>query len=132
MSGQKGQAQHFLVDEKKKNCPLGKYLEFVMMFLFPVQVANRNDPSSVGVDAKRQHLLAIGPRFEAADLVGDSSVFAVVGVVGLNADDAVAHRDVLHDRLLKKGRVESRRIVVDVSDIDQQLSRIGTARIAAI
>lgn len=66
------------------------------------------------------------------DPVGNVRVVGVVGVVGLNADDAVPDGHVFDDRLLKERRIKSWRVVVDVAHVDQQLSRVGSARITAV
>lgn len=112
---------------KTLNSPSGiiLYLEFVVMILFSVQVPDGDDPSSVRIDPEWEGLLALpGSWLEAVDLVGDPGVVPVIRVVGLDTDDAVPYWNVLHDGLLEEGRVESRGIVVDVPDVDQQLGRV--------
>ncbi len=66
------------------------------------------------------------------DLVGDSSVLSVVSVVSLNSNDAVTDGHVLHHRFLKEGRVKARSIVVDVTNVNQQLGRVGPTWIPTI
>lgn len=117
---------------------MGSHLEFVVVVLFAIQVADGDDPAGVGIDAERQlvlvHLLVAGRRHggQRDDPVGDEGVVGVVGVVGLNPDDAVTDGHVLDDRLLEKRRVESWCVVVDVAYVDEELGRVGAAGIAAV
>lgn len=101
-----------------------------MVVLFTIQVPDGDDPTGVRVDAERQQRLV--SLLTRHDLVRDESVFSVVGVVSLHANDAVPDGHVLHDRLLEERRVESGRVVVDVAHVHQQLRRVGAARIAAV
>ena len=113
-------------------------LEFMVVILFTIQVSNCDDPSRVRIDPERQlifvHLLVTGRRHGGQwyDPVRDLSVVGVVGVVSLNPDDAVSDGNVLDDRFLEQRRVESRSVVVDVADVDEQLRRVGSTWIAAI
>lgn len=110
------------------------YLEFVVVILFAIQFANGDDPAGVRIDAEWQ-LVFVDWQFSADqrdDPIGDLGVVGVVCVVRLNADDTVADGHVLNDRFLKERRVESGRVVVDVTDVDQQLGGVGAARVAAV
>lgn len=104
---------------------MGSHLEFVVVVLFAIQVADGDDPSGVGIDAERQlvlvHLLVAGGRHGGQwdDPVGDEGVVGVVGVVGLNPDNAMTDGHVLDDRLLEKRRVESWCVVVDIAYVDE-------------
>lgn len=105
-----------------------------MVILLAVQFADGDDPTGVGIDAKRQLVLADGlfRPDQRHDPVGNVSVVGVVGVVRLDADDTVTDGHVLDDRLLKERRVKSRGVVVDVTDVDEQLGRVGPAGITAV
>lgn len=64
--------------------------------------------------------------------VHDIRVGPLVRVVRLHLHDAVAGGDALRDALLEQRRVEARRVVVHVPDVDEELRGVGLGGAAAV
>ena len=103
----------------------------MVVILLSIEIADGDDPSSVGIDSERKRQ-SFTAAIELLNAVGDLGIWTVIGVVGLNSNDAVTDGYVFNDRFLECGAVEAWSVVIDVLNVHEQLGRIGSTRIAAI